>query len=402
MKGSCEESTNAGGRRIAFVALPNFFAESMLVSRYRLRERPFVVSTGEGDRALILDTYNLPLRGLVGVTLGRLRKLLPLEVPGRDAVVPDIIPVDDGVLQDMDRRTRLLLKEYTPVIESRQAGQYHIDLGRQPGSRAARAATEIAGRLGDWFRFSARLGVGSNKLIAYLAGRSSDPGRAQSVAPGREAEFFRPLSLLLLPLAWKLKQELYASYNLRTIGDLAAFEREELTRVFGPRGATLYEYARGIAPAELTAAEERAWLSDRVQVSTRLENDDDLARARFSLLVDRLSGRLRAGKLFPGRFALDFVYQDDYRTRSERRLRGADNLAGTLRARLAPELERALRRRIALKRIQLAFADCTPAWWQYDLYEDGADLGRERELSSACDAIRSRFGDGAIRRASQM
>ena len=393
-----DSGVKSGERRTGFVALPHFFTESMLLIDRGLRERPFVVTTGEGDRALILDTYRVPVRGLIGKTLGRLRRMLPLELPGEGTLEPEVLAVRDDTLYDMDRRMRLLLGEFSPAIESDRTGHYHIDLTATNG--AARAARLIAERSRDWFQFSARLGVGSNKLIAYLAARSARPGRPLEIEAGREAEFYRPLSVLLLPLPWRFKEELYGAYNVRTIGDLAAFELDDMRRAFGARGNMLYEYSRGRASAEIVATRRREWLHEEIQVSSRLDVNDGLARARLGRLLDRLCLRLRQRGVFPGRFALEVIYQDDYRLREERRLKDATNLAGSLGERVRPHFERALARRVALKKIVLSCADFSPARWQLDLFgTERREVGRELQLSEACDDIRGRFGPDAIQRA---
>ncbi len=383
--------------RIVFVALPHFFAESVLIGRPALRRAAFVVSTGEGDRAQVLDTHNLPVRGLCGRSLGHLRRALPLEIPGAGRVVPEILPAVDDLLFDMDRRARLVFAEFSPVIQSDRPGHFFLDLSDDRD--AARAAGTVRDHLRRWFGFSARIGLGSNTLIAYLAARRASPGAVLDIAPDQEANFFTPLSVLLLPLPSRLKEELYTAYNVRTIGDLAGFSSADLLRVFGARGRLLYEYARGLGARELVPERALDQVRDEIEVTTRLDNSDRLARARFSELLDRLAGRLRERSVFPGHAALEVVYQDDYRLRRERKLTRVTNLTGALAGVLQPWLEQALARRIAIKKITLAFSAFTAAWWQYDLYATG---NRELALSTACDGIRRRFGPVAIRRAAHL
>jgi protein ImuB len=114
--------------------------------------------------------------------------------------------------------------------------------GRRGGddalARALRAAAVSAG-----FR-DVSVGVADAAVTADAAALVAEAPGVRIVAPGEDRLFLAPLPLSILPLSLELGEALRAA-GLRTAGDLATREAEELEARFGREGLRAHRLARG-------------------------------------------------------------------------------------------------------------------------------------------------------------
>src|SRR5207247_7371253 len=90
------------------------------------------------------------------------------------------------------------------------------------------------------------VGVATNKLCAKVASDLRKPDGLVVVPAGGEAAFLAPLALERLWGVGPKTRELLTGWGLRTIGELAAFDRATLDARLGEHGTALWERAHGI------------------------------------------------------------------------------------------------------------------------------------------------------------
>jgi protein ImuB len=218
----------------------------------------------------------------------------------------------DPAAEARARRDLLRLAENaTPRYEDSAPGLVTLDFtGLREPHASARSLYDETERLG----FTPQLGVSRNRFVALCAARTQ-PGLTH-VYPGEEAGFLSVQGLDVLPIE-PAEIETLTRWGVRTVGDLARFDENDLTARFGERGARLARLARGeessvldayTAPPELEERQEFDWEVGELEplafaLSCMLERlclklqGCNLAVARLETKLELLSGRLFARKI---------------------------------------------------------------------------------------------------------
>lgn len=391
-------------RRIAFIRLPHILAE---VSEQR-QEGPLVVVSRLSPKGVVLD-YSKDLengsrtRSVPVVKRGGFLKDIETAAAGSGRGVR-VVAADFERLEDAHAAVVRTLKDYSPQVTAKKEGEYCLDLTgtRRIFGREIDTCAVVLERIDRELGFTARAGIGSNLLIGGLASAVVPEGGVYDISARAEREFILPLSVELLSrlptgLSRDTVDELVSNYGISRVEDLLPFSREDLSCMFGYEGEVLYRCARGKEGAKPVRAESTTLTSGTLKREVTIsseQNDDRSVRRWFFALVLRLCGELRERYVFPGRFFLSVVYQDDYRYTKEGGLANPSFFERELYRQILPCLDRALQRRTCVKKLVLSFSRFKAPSFQLSLFGDASKLSR---LAGAFDRITQRFGRGTIR-----
>jgi DNA polymerase-4 len=300
-------------RSILFLDPPAFCTTVEGLVAPALRERPVVVAAPGADRATVLALSAEARRAGItrGMPVNRARKLCP------DLIVR---PPNPRLYARASRALDEILRRYAPIIEPTGYGHAFLDLtgtGRLFGS-AVDVAMKIQREVRERLHLPLAAGVAQNKLVSHAAaevGKTTGDGRRETgdrlidVAVGREAAFLAPEDIELLPdLDPKMRSRL-DEYQLERIGEVQAISDDLLATVFGSPGRVLGMHARGIDPRPVlppaVKAEFRA-------AHTLGDDSNDLALLHRVLrhLTERLGSRLRARHLVARQLTVHLAYTD--------------------------------------------------------------------------------------------
>jgi DNA polymerase-4 len=374
-------------RRIAFIHLPHILAES----EEKRKAAPLVVVSGLSPKGVVLDHSSVSKvkRGAF------LRDIEPLDTGTR------VVLVDHDYLEGMHERIMRFLGSYSPSVEAQKEGEYYLDLTgtRRIFGREIDTCGMIISRLKQELGFTAHAGIGSNLLIGRLASAVAGSGAVYDISTHAEREFLSPLSIRLLPgimtgLSTCTVDELVSTYSIRRMEDLLGFSKEDLLCMFGCEGELLYTCSRGESRKHLVRQMIRSDKTLKKEIAISSEcNDDRSVRRWFFTLVLELCRELRKQRVFPARFTLAVVYQDNYRYIHEGRLAAPSFFEGAVYQELLPYLDSALKRRTCMKKLVLSFSHFFLPSLQLSLF---GDVSRMSRLAGAFDLITKRFGKGTI------
>jgi protein ImuB len=221
------------------------------------------------------------------------------------------VPLPEGVLLEAGRR-------FTPRVESLGPSAVLLDLRglarMWPDPDALGTALfEAAGALGG----NVHVALAGTRVAALVAAR----GRSglTVIAPGREAATLAPLPLVVLDLTEE-RRDLFRSWGLRTLGDLARLPGTGLAQRLGPEGPRLRRLALGEDDVPLVASPA----AEAFECTLELEWPVD-GLEPFSFLLARvlepLCGRLKERGRRAAALGLDLALVDGSRYR--RRLKPA-------------------------------------------------------------------------------
>ena len=324
------------------------------------------------------------------------------------------VPVPRGACSRTSREIAAVLGRFAPVVQSASIDEWYLDLSGTEALYGEAPLDEVARRIRDAVRAatgcSISLGGGTNKLIAKLAVEFAKPkpGTAGTgvriVAPGAEATFMHEVSLADIPgIGPRLRARLEAR-GVHRVPDALAVGLPALERLLGERaGRWLFDRVRGIGSAVVVAHAPAKSVSHEDTFDHDVD-DDAVLEAELVRLVTQVASDLRA-KGVAARTITVRLKDSDFRLRSASRTLDAPVVADRVILGVARDLLGRLRGArptpARLLGVGLSGLGVGEAEGQLSLFGDTrpereTETARDRALTSAVDALRARFGAGAI------
>jgi DNA polymerase IV len=213
-----------------------------------------------------------------------------------------------------------ILDEYFEVFEQVSIDEAYGELAPgTPGCTPAETiAREIKRRVRDEVGLVISVGAGRTKSIAKLASDLSKPDGCLVVKPGSERAFLRPLPVGMLHGVGPRTRERLERMGLRSVGDIADADPDELNRHFGKHGRWLWQLANG--------EDDRPVVSDHgppksISRETTFERDiagHEQAETLVRELAEAVARRAERQRL-PGRTVTLKVKWSDFRLMTRQR-----------------------------------------------------------------------------------
>lgn len=373
--------------RFLHVDMDAFFVEVERLGDAELRGKAVVVG-GLGPRGVVASaSYEARRRGV--------RSAMPMvEARRRAPYARFVAPAHDRYAAVSDE-VFAVLQGFTPLVEGLSIDEAFLDIGGlrlHYGSPAA-VGRAIRERIRSDVGIPSSVGIATSKFLAKTASEKAKPNGMKVIAAGEELAFLHPLPIGDLWGVGAATQAALEALGIATIGDLAATPEATLRRRLGPAvGEHLAALARGMDDRSVTPGVSAKSISVE-ETYPRDVSASDVVERELLRLCDRLAGRLRrsgyGGRTvtLKVRFA-DFATVTRSCTVSDPIQRRPDlwEEGRTLLGRARPG-----ERPIRLLGIAVSGLVGIVEPEQLSL------APRERDLvADAAEAVRSRFGDGAV------
>jgi len=225
-------------KRITYLYVTHIFAE-VEAKRVESQGQPYIISSDTGENSFVLDFSET-----LGKKINKGQRIKDV----KDGI--NIVPVDYDYTRQVCEEIILSLDSFSPDVISDSYGQFYLDLSGTESifGNPLDTGKRILKFIKDKFNLNSSIGIGTNKLIAYLAGTVSDINTVLEIDPKDELSFLKPVPTYLLP---EVEEEIikiaYDKYNLKTVGKISDLSEEDIFNLFGKRGKLLYEYSNNIA-----------------------------------------------------------------------------------------------------------------------------------------------------------
>ena len=382
-------------RAILHCDLDAFYASVEQRDHPEYRGRPVIVGGGPNERGVVMAaSYEARTFGI--------RSAMPLREAGR--LCPDgiFVPGDYERYQAASDGVMALFFERTPLVEPISLDEAFLDVTAThhlfggPERIAADLKAAVRAQLG----LVLSVGVATNKLCAKIGSDLRKPDGLVIVPDGGEAAFLAPLAIDRLWGVGPKTRELLLGFGVQTIGDLARMEPALLEARLGAHGQAIGERARGIDDGEVIP-----WLAPKSIGHEHTFDRNTLDRATIEATLLRLAqgvGRRAREAGVRGRTVTLKLRVAPFETRSRQR-----TLADATDADLTIyEVGRALLRdALAQDRGTDHISPVRLVGISISNLIEGAQLGlfesaRSSRIDAALDAVRKRFGEGKLDRAS--
>ncbi len=294
---------------------------------------------------------------------------------------------------------------YTPLVES-SCGNGHLYLDVTGTHRLFGPPPDIGWRLRNTLRRDLGLdpiwSVAPNKLVAKVASRLVKPCGEYIVAGGEEIPFLAPLPLDLLPGVSMTDLIRLQQVNICKVHQAALLSVQELSVLCDHRARFLYQAVRGIDPTPVAAGGPPG--SEFVFHHTFApdSNQESVVRAALATLVQQAGYGLRRRQLACRRIGVHLLYTDGVNCIRQAVAKMPVSDDQTLDQLALTALYRGWHRRVRLRQISFACSQLQHPVQQLSLFQ-AVDRRQQRNkrISEAFDAIRSRCGEGKILRGCQ-
>jgi DNA polymerase-4 len=355
----------------------------------RLLGRPVIVGAG----VVLAASYEAKARGVRTAMGGaQARRLCP------DAVV---VPPRMSAYSEASKAVFAVFDDTTPLVEGLSIDEAFLDV--RGLRRISGTATEIAGRLRRDVRERVGLpitvGVARTKFLAKVASGVGKPDGLLVVPPGGELAFLHPLPVERLWGVGPVTARKLRASGIATVGEVARVAEGALVSLLGrAAGRHLHALAHNRDPRRVRTGLRRRSVGAQRALGRGPRSWEDLD-ATLVALVDRLARRLRAAGRVCRTVMLRLRFDDFSRATRSHTLAEAtaqtQTVLATARALLATAMPLIERQGITLIGVALG-----------NLQDDRAiqlalplDPTRDIALDVTLDAVRDRFGTGAITRA---
>ena len=166
---------------------------------------------------------------------------------------PDLVllPAHHGLYRDFSRKVNSLYQEYTDLVEPFGIDESWLDVtgtlhlfGGDPRALADRIRNTVREELG----LTISVGVSFNKVFAKLGSDYKKPDATTVITRENFRQMVWPLPVTDLLYVGRAANRTFEQFGIRTIGDLAAFDREQLFQLLGKTASS-----STTSPADRTA-----------------------------------------------------------------------------------------------------------------------------------------------------
>ena len=206
------------------------------------RTIPCVVGGDESKRHGVVLAKSLPAKKY-GIRTGE-----SLFEARRKCPVLTILRPDFSTYVKMSRAMFRIFEAYTPDVYQYSIDEAFLDMtGMEtllgpPEQAARRLKDEIRDSLG----FTVNVGISSNYLLAKMASDFEKPDKVHTLYPREIREKMWPLPVGDLFSVGRSARKKLERHGVRTIGDLAALDRNLLLSEMGVQGGVIWDYANGM------------------------------------------------------------------------------------------------------------------------------------------------------------
>jgi DNA polymerase IV (archaeal DinB-like DNA polymerase) len=149
-----------------------------------------------------------------------------------------------------------ILRACSSKFQQMGLDEAYLEATNSPKKFAYKIKNEIKQKTG----LTASIGIGNNKLIAKIASDFQKPDGLTLVPPENNKNFLSPLPIRKLHGVGRKTEPKLAKLGVNTIGDLAKYNQEKLTKMFGIFGIYLHNAANGMGSDYISEDYERVSL----------------------------------------------------------------------------------------------------------------------------------------------
>ena len=258
-----------------------------------IRNIPAVIGGDESKRhGVVLAKSNIAKQ--FGIKTGE-----PIYFARRKCPKLQVFESNHKMYREYSTRLYNLFQEYTNVIERFSIDECFLDMTKFIGKNESPIliAKEISERIKKELGYTVNVGIAHNKLLAKMASDFEKPDKIHTLWDYEIETKMWPLKVSELLMVGKKSMPKLEKMGIKTIGDLAKYNKELIYKAFGKFGKTIWEYANGIDNSQVNYVEEKPkGIGNSITVPQDLNNINEINKILLEL-TEQVTYRLRKEKM---------------------------------------------------------------------------------------------------------
>lgn len=306
-----------------------FYASCECALNPKLKNVPMAVGGNEENRhGIILAKNELAKKYNIKTaeTIWQAKKKCP------DLV---IVPPHHDLYEEYSKKVNEIYKEYTDLVEPFGIDESWLDV---TGSYALfgdgkTIADVLRARVKEELGITISVGVSFNKVFAKLGSDYKKPDATTVITKDNFKEIVYPLPVDNLLFAGRKTVVQLDKLNIKTIGDLANADREQIQKLLGKNGETLITYARGEDETPVKAYDENKDLKsigNGITFRRDLSGEEQIKQG-IHMLSESVSSRMKRHKVKCTTVRIQIKGTDFKTVSRQRAIESPTNLEKTLR-----------------------------------------------------------------------
>ena len=367
-----------------------------------LREIPSIIGGDQKSRHGVVLAKSVPAKKY-GIRTGE-------PVANAFRKCPNLVmePPDHKMYRQKSAMLMEYLRSFTTKIEQVSVDECYMDFTEIASQYASpvSAAFQIKDSIREKFGFTVNIGISSNKLLAKMASDFEKPDKVHTLFPEEVLLKMWPLPIGELFMAGRSSVEALKKLEIDTIGELANADLGLIELHLKSHGKMLGEFANGIDHSEVQPEQSEA---KGVGNSTTLSEDAatvEEAMKVFYKLAKSVGARLRKAGQRAGMVSMEIKYYD-FRTASHQKQllkpTNEDQVLYETACQLFKEIWSGEPVRLLGIRTAKLSAESEPEQMTlFDMELPQPPDEKHQRLNAAMEAIRKRYGNDAVKKASLM
>ncbi|MBS5327108.1 MAG: DNA polymerase IV [Lachnospiraceae bacterium] len=367
-----------------------------------LREIPSIIGGDQKSRHGVVLAKSVPAKKY-GIRTGE-------PVANAFRKCPNLVmePPDHKMYRQKSAMLMEYLRSFSTKIEQVSVDECYMDFTEIASQYASpvSAAFQIKDSIREKFGFTVNIGISSNKLLAKMASDFEKPDKVHTLFPEEVPLKMWPLPIGELFMAGRSSVEALKKLEIDTIGELANADLGLIELHLKSHGKMLWEFANGIDHSEVQPEQSEA---KGVGNSTTLSEDAatvEEAMKVFHKLAKSVGARLRKAGQRAGMVSMEIKYYD-FRTASHQKQllkpTNEDQVLYETACLLFKEIWSGEPVRLLGIRTAKLSAESEPEQMTlFDMELPQPPDEKHQRLNAAMEAIRKRYGNDAVKKASLM
>ncbi|MGB5170338.1 DNA polymerase Y family protein [Eudoraea sp.] len=377
-------------KTILHLDLDTFFVSVERLINSELQNKPLLVG-GTSDRGVVA-ACSYETRGFgvhSGMPMKMARELCP------EAIV---IRGNAGTYSKHSDIVTDIIKEEVPLFEKSSIDEFYADLsGMDRFFGCYHYASELRKKIIKETGLPISFGLSVNKVVSKVATNEAKPNNQLKVDAGYEKPFLAPLSIKKIPMVGDKTYQTLRNLGLRKVKTVQEMPIDLMRRVLGANGTMIWKRANGLDNSPVIPFCERKSISTE-RTFDRDTIDVTKLRGVLIAMTENLAYQLRRGEKLTACITVKIRYSDFNTYSKQVRIpyTSADHI---LIPKILELFKTLYNRRLLVRLVGIRFSHLVSGNYQINLFEDTEEA---LNLYGAMDAIRERFGDKSVLRASGM
>ncbi len=375
-------------KQIIHIDQDAFFVSVELLKNSSLVGKPVIIG-GTSDRGVVAScSYEARKFGIHSAMPSRMaRQLCPHAIFIR------------GNMEEYSKYSHIvtdILQEKVPVLEKASIDEHYIDMtGMDRFYGCMKFAHELRLQVMKETGLPLSFGLSVNKTVSKIATNECKPNGERQVPLDEVQPFLNPLSIKKIPGLGQATYIKLSEMGVRFIYTLSQIPQEQLFKVLGNNGTSLWQKAHGIDHSPVLPYREQKSIGTQSTFETDSIDTHTIKQLITSMVTD-LCFQLRAQQKLTACITITIRYSN-FETHTQQTKIPYTTLDSFLIGKAKELFDKLYNRRMLLRLVGVKLSQLVSGHEQINLYSASEE---QYKLYQAMDRIRNRFGDKAVKLAS--